>query len=115
MHTSNALTITFNVSINFEKGWSSLDSVTYKASWQQDLITVCNYPSSSKSLSEFSHKLNLTGIPEGKQTVWIHAKGRGGYQDDKVYFYFDDAYNYASISFTIDTIPPKVSGLSVEN
>lgn len=113
LHAANALTISFNVSINFEKGWSYISYVTYKASWQQDTITVYEWRTNDSAnttddpqlLSEFSYKLNLTGIPEGKQNVTISAGGQGGYDDeDWGQFLFSDAYNFTSVSFTVDNI-----------
>ena len=84
LHASNVLTVNFNVSINFEKGWSYISYVNYKASWQQDKITVYEWrtnDSAPQFLSEFTYKLNLTGIPEGNQTVIINAGGHGGYNE----------------------------------
>jgi hypothetical protein len=104
LYASNALTIAFNVSINFERGWSDISYVAYKASWQQDEITVYN-STTNGSLSELSYKLNLTGIPEGKQTVRISAGGGGGYYDEEHgLLFFNDAYNSTAISFTIRSV-----------
>lgn len=101
LYASNALSIAFNVSINFERGWSHISYVAYKASWQQDEITVYDSKTNG-SLSELSYKLNLTGIPEGKQTVRISAGGGGHYNDEENgLLIFNDAYNSTSISFTI--------------
>jgi len=103
-YASKALTIAFNVSINFEKGWSSISYVSYKASWQQDKITVYDSKTNG-SLSELSYKLNLTGIPEGKHTVLISAGGGGSYNDEEHgLLLFKDAYNSTSISFTIHSV-----------
>jgi hypothetical protein len=106
LHTSNTLTIAFNVSINFEKGWSYISEVTYTTSWQQDETLVYEHPSNdTHNPSSFSYDLNLTGIPEGKQSVTISAKGGGGYNDEYNYAHlFDDAYNSTSVSFTIASI-----------
>ena len=110
LHASNSLTVTFNVSINFEQGWSYISYVTYKASWQQDVITVYEWKTDDSVddpifLSEFSYKLNLTEITEGKQTVMINAGGHGGYNDEEYgLLIFDDAYNSTSISFTIRSV-----------
>jgi hypothetical protein len=104
IYASNALTIAFNVSINFERGGSQISYVAYKASWQQDEITVYDSKTNG-SLSELFYTLNLTGIPEGKQTVRISAGGGGHYYDEENgLLLFNDAYNSTSISFTIHRV-----------
>ena len=111
IYALNALTIAFNVSINFERGWSYLSYVSYKASWKQDEIAVFDCETNGY-VSELSYKLNLTGIHEGTHTVVISAGGHGGYRNDGYgLLLFRDAYNSTSISFTIHS----VSILSPEN
>jgi hypothetical protein len=109
LQTSNAITIAFNVSIDFEKGWSYISYVTYMSSWQPEEITVYEWRTNEsfndpKFLSEFSYKLNLTEIPEGKHTLTIIAEGHGGYNEDEGTYIFEDAYNATSISFTIRSL-----------
>ena len=106
VHASNTLTIGFNVSISFEKGWVYISEVTYTASWQQDETVVYEHPRNDTYYpSSFSYNLNLTEIPEGKQSVIISAKGGGGYNDEHNYAHlFDDAHNSTSVSFTIASI-----------
>lgn len=121
LHTSNDLTIAFNVSMNFEKGWSYISYVTYKASWQPNEITIYEWRSNGslndpKFLSEFSYKLNLTGIPEGKQTVMVNVGGHGGYNDERGGpWIFDDAHNSSSISFTVNSAHFVTNILSPQN
>jgi hypothetical protein len=104
LYALNALTIAFNVSINFERGWSYLSYVSYKASWKQDEIAVFDCETNGY-VSELSYKLNLTGIHEGTHTVLISAGGHGGYRNDGYgLLLFRDAYNSTSISFTIHSV-----------
>jgi hypothetical protein len=62
----------------------------------------------------YSRDLSLTEIPEGKQTVTITVRGEGDYVENMVLYYF---YTVGSctVGFTIDTIPPSVSVLELEN
>jgi hypothetical protein len=62
-------------------------------------------------LTEFSHKLNLTGIPEGNHNVTIQATEHGTYlyaRSDYGPFGYNtfSITGSSSISFTIDTTPP---------
>ncbi len=117
--TANSLTIRFNVSISSSytigttiiNGSSYLIDVVCQPSWQ-DAIGAYEYNpyQGDHHLSEFSYELNLTGIPEGNQTVMIRARGGGGYEDGLIYN-FDDAYSWDYLSFTV----VRVSVLSPQN
>jgi hypothetical protein len=65
----------------------------------------------------FTYNLNLTGIPDGKHNITIHASELGYYLIDANLFWYHSFYIdvSSSISFTIETGPPSISVLSLEN
>ena len=75
------------------------------------------------TITEFSKTLNLTGIPEGKHSLIVHARERGAYERyDYVSGFITKVYvtNFliegsSSVVFTVDLKPPKISVLSIEN
>jgi hypothetical protein len=110
-----------NVSLNFNvsAGDLFLSRVYYKADWQEDTTCVYKYynpdPNNiSPPISDFSYSLRLTGVPEGKHNIVITAIEWGSYVDG-IYSYEFRMNGSSSISFIVDGVPPKVSGLSVEN
>jgi hypothetical protein len=100
---------------------SYISYVTYNASWQPSEITIYEWRSNGSFndpnfLSEFSYKLNLTGIPEGKQTVTVNVGGHGGYNDDRGgLLVFEDAHNSSSINFAINSAHFVTNILSPQN
>jgi hypothetical protein len=121
LHSSNNLTISFNATIKSESVNVWITRVQYKRSWQPNNITVWwrqsdylpFYPH-PEDIHEYSSNLGLTGIPEGNQTVTITVVGGGSYSNDRVLYYFD-AVSYYTVGFTVDTVPPEVSVLELDN
>lgn len=119
-YASNNLTISFNVSLPYSPTASrpKINTAYYKASWQNDDVIVYKWSSNELSnpydddpeLTEFSHKLNLTGIPEGNHNITIHATEYGIYWNSST-GWGPFGYNTfsitgsSSVSFTIDTTP----------
>jgi hypothetical protein len=122
LHSSNELTISFKATIKSESATVWITRVHYKTSWQPNNITVWQWsdhdPMTPEDddpyLPEYSYNLSLTGIPEGKQTVTITVYGSGGYSENAVRYYFRAA-SYYTVGFTIDTVPPRVSVLELDN
>ena len=125
-YASNNLPLSFNVSLNSTKTWYDIHITTvyYTTSWQEANVTVYEWkyydlynldPSNDDPfITEFSHELNLTEIPEGKQNITITVLATGSYIKDLVAYSF--ITNVSSfVSFTVDTIAPSVSILSPEN
>ena len=122
VHRSNNLTISFNVKLLRSPLASDprVYTVYYNTSWQNDSVVVYQWSDDDPYLTEFSNKLNLTSIPEGKQNITIRAIEYGKYWNASTN-YGPFGYNTftitgsSSISFTIDTTPPVISALSVQN
>jgi hypothetical protein len=110
-----------------------LETVHYKADWQESNICVYNqtlysreavmfryvFDYKSKTYSEgtsgsYLHELELEGIPEGAHTITVNATERGHYYQGLFEFYGFSLSTQASISFIIDTTP-VVSILPFEN
>jgi hypothetical protein len=122
LHNSNKLRIGFNTTIESKTAEVYLWTIYYKASWQRDNITVYQWSGhdpmtpndDDQYIAAYSRNLSLTEIPEGKQTVTISVRGEGNYVGNMVLYYF---YTVGSctVGFTIDTIPPSVSVLELDN
>jgi hypothetical protein len=122
LRNSSNLTITFKATIDS----GSITDVYYKPSWQPNNTTVTLYDYSDIFSGEI--KLNLTGIPEGNQTIAITAYGRDSYYgtvhiqreypwdpDTTPACFYSDSVSYYIIGFTVDTVPPQVSVLELDN
>ena len=117
VNRSNNLTISFNVKLLSSPLASDprVYTVYYNTSWQNDSV-VYQWSFGHPYLTEFSHKLNLTSIPEGKQNITIRAIEYGKYWSPPPFWYTTFTITgSSSISFTIDTTPPVISALSVQN
>jgi hypothetical protein len=124
VYPSNNLTISFDVRILPSPNASNfhIDTIYYNTSWQNDSVVVYKWSyhvlenpyDDDPYLTEISQELNLTNIPEGKQNVTIQAIGDGTYFNDVFYNTFSITGS-SSISFTIDTTPPTISVLSIQN
>jgi hypothetical protein len=121
VNRSNNLTISFNVKLLRSPRASDprVYTVYYNTSWQNGSV-VYQWSFGHPYLTEFSNKLNLTSIPEGNQNITIRAIEYGKYWNASTN-YGPFGYNTftvtgsSSISFTIDTTPPVISALSVQN
>jgi hypothetical protein len=87
-------------------------NIQYEADWQPERVCVyeLNPDTNMPLLTEFSTAINFTGVSDGKHTVRVYATERGRY-----IFYVFEISGSSSVSFTVDTEPPKVSILSLEN
>ena len=118
LHNLNKMRISFNASV---ESTAQIWTVYYKASWQQENITIYQYgnPGSpviatQPALTEYSRTLEFPSIPEGKQTVTITVRAEGGYAENKVYYSFSTV-DSCTVSFTIDTVPSAVSVSELDN
>jgi hypothetical protein len=116
-YASNNVSLVFNVSVTGSKIANHITYVYYKIDWHEGEIYVHsqNYSDPDrKQIKEFSCDELLTGIPEGNHTVSICVSAAGGYYEGSYYYYF---YNRGTslVNFNVDTTPPVVSSLSLEN
>jgi hypothetical protein len=117
VYPSNNLIISFNVKLLYSISASDtrIYTVYYYTSWQNEIVIVYQWSDDDPYLTEFSNKLNLTSIPEGKQNITIRAIEYGIYWGDTFYYTTFNITGSSSISFTIDTTPPTISALSIQN
>lgn len=126
VYASNNLTLNFNSIIDNRSDYLyfqvRIKSVYYQTSWQTDNVTLyrwsdndpLNLNDDDPFINEYSCKLSLTGIPEGKQTVTIIVTEAGSYADGAIWCSFGTV-DSETVSFVIDTTPPNVSILQMEN
>jgi hypothetical protein len=86
--------------------------IQYEVDWQPERVCVYELipETNMPLLTEFSTAISFTGVSDGKHTVRVYATERGRY-----IFYVFEISGSSSVSFTVDTEPPKVSILSLEN
>jgi hypothetical protein len=122
MHNSNSLSLFLNVSFikpnTIPKAYvynEYLSEIYFKADWQQNETYVYTFNYQQPRINEFNYHLNFTGIPEGKHNVTFYAIQDGVYAQSLYRYYSLERKFASSVFFTIDTICPNVSVLSVEN
>jgi hypothetical protein len=108
VYASNDITLNLEISIT-QTHILEFQGVYYKASWQ---------PDSSLPLL-LVQSVNLKNVPEGPQWIQVYAIA-GGEQGTRTVnytaYYVSYHVNASSIvNFTIDTTPPEVSIVSLEN
>jgi len=124
----NYFALTFNVSAPTGPTVNSpiVMAIYYKADWQQNNVSVYKYTSDPYSgratngrYTEYSSNLNLTGIPEGNHSIIVSASYHGWYiPGNDPHTLSMNGFSIggsSSVNFTIDTISPNVSVLSVDN
>jgi hypothetical protein len=92
-----------------------LSAVYFQADWQQNATYVYNYHYTWPRITEFNYYLNFTGIPDGDHNITVYALQEGIYSTSIYEYYSLDREVNASVFFTIDTVLPVVSVLSVKN
>jgi hypothetical protein len=103
-YNTNNISLTFVARVG-EAGNASrmhIFSVHYRAAWLQNDIEVNSFEL-YRSLSEFQHTINLTGIPEGNHSVEVRAIETGTYYADLFSYYSFIMPGSSSVSFTINT------------
>lgn len=120
VYNSNNVTLSFNVHVEESGGatYVRLMQVYYKTDWEQNETYVYNneaisIPYEPHAITEFSYNMNLTGIPEGKHYITVHAVEWGAYIDG-LFVHMFSINGSSSVSFTID-VSPSVSVLSLVN
>jgi hypothetical protein len=104
----NSVNLTCRVNVGESKtAWSRLiNEVYYEADWQQNKTYIFGpigdmyyYPSGNSSTIDCN--LSLTGVPEGKHNITVHAVEYGAYNPPYVSTFSIKASS--SICFTVDT------------
>ncbi|MGB9842478.1 MAG: hypothetical protein ACPLKZ_07150 [Candidatus Bathyarchaeales archaeon] len=125
-YASNNVSLTFNVTIpKSNKSSFSISEVYYRTSWQRLAKISINFESTN---GDPRLSINMTNIPEGPHWLEVYATATGfGYWTRNVtdhlsptphiiHYYVDYRITgSAMVNFTIDTQPPIISTLSVEN
>jgi hypothetical protein len=115
-----------NVSINFKATvgesatatFTRINTVYYITDWNQNKTYVYRYYNFEENVfdterrTEFSHKLNITAAPEGNHTITVYANEYGFYEHRGAGFFIT---GFSSVNFTIDTTPPEVAVMPIEN
>ena len=116
---SNNISLSFNVTMS--KSTYMITTVWFEVDWQEGNTTVYRLDMSTADyiydrswITEFSYNKTLTGIPEGNHSIRVIASAHGSYARDMTTYDFDIGGS-SSVNFTIDTSPPKISILSIQN
>ena len=110
-YNMNNVSFTFNVSAGQSN--TGIAEIFFLGRWQQN-TTYVDFAAFNYSLPpQLSY--NLTGIPEGNQSITICAVATGTYYGDLFRYYRFYITSVASVNFVIDTTPPQVTILAVEN
>jgi hypothetical protein len=130
-YTTNQISLTFNVTLPQSNITSAtgISYVSYNADWKEKPIQIYNpegmatglmYHEGASPLCTFKDgvdcfKIDFYGIPEGNHSITIQAVGECQYHEDiwVQRFFIDSAPSI--VNFTIDTIAPAVSVISMEN
>jgi hypothetical protein len=107
----------YNSRVYYNSSWQS------NSSWELNINNASVIPSTLINDRNFEYSIKMEGIPEGPQWLEVYAVGEGfnntGYEIKGLnLIYYVDFYKVvgsSTVNFTIDTTPPNVSVLSVEN
>ena len=118
-YASNNIPLVFNVSITESNNTHRIGSIYCKVDWNDSLIYVYSQDvtvpaNEQKWITEYFCDTLLTRVPEGNHNVSINVIATGGYYESG---YYKSFYNNGDslVNFIVDTTPPVVSSLSVEN
>ncbi len=115
-----------NVTINFkaEVGksttafYTSISKVYYTSDWNKNRTYVYQFYDPVHDVLDVHKRLEYSlcelTVPEGKHTITVYALEEGTYIRRAAMHAFNST-NFSSVNFTINTMPPNVSVLSVEN
>lgn len=122
-YASNNVSLNFNVSIPESNNVSlSLTELYYRASWQQ-LRNISIWSPLYYSLP-IQLSINLTGIPEGPHWLEVYAVVKGEITTRQeitngifftTYYVIFKINGSSVVSFTIDTTPPSITVLFLQN
>jgi hypothetical protein len=118
VYASKSVSLNISVSIP-ESMWNQysldLNEVRYQMDWKESAATLYHYRvGSGLFITDFSKNVTLTDIPEGYHNITFIAQGYGGYCEGFTGKYFYVASS-TMIRFSVDTISPRVSILSLKD
>ena len=133
-YPGGGVSLSFNVSVGDSSTASArwIGEIYYRADWQPDNVYVYEYwtntssgpPTHNGIFTDLSYNLNPTGTTNGPHNITVYASEMGQYEkpDPSLGFgpygiaYYSFIINSSStVFFTIDTISPTISILSLEN
>ena len=131
-HSATSITFSLNVSVGESTTASSkfIREIHYKVDWQTSNTTLYELNptgdpySTEKVITSFSKTLNLTGIPDGTHSLTVYANEKGAYYNYTdygegsvwtEYYYLFEINSSSSVFFTVDTTPPAISVLSLQD
>jgi hypothetical protein len=115
-----------NVTINFkaEVGesttafYKTMSKVYYTSDWNRNRTYIYQFYDPVQEILDTSKRTEYSlcelNVPEGKHTITVYALEEGNYIRQATMHAFSIT-GLSSVDFTIDTMPPKVLILSVEN
>ena len=111
-----------------------LEEIYYKADWLSSNTTIykfivsiydsSNYKPPNPTITHLSTTINLTDVPEGNHRITLYANETGYYRSSKYSSSANDTFNYyydfkiigsSTLNFSVDTIAPVISSISIEN
>ena len=118
VYAANNLTFTFNISAPESTTAANppfISEVYYETDWQEDSIRVYGFPYHyDPRPTKLDFSFAITEIPEGQHNIAVHATGSGWYLNG-LYSHDFNIHGSSPVNFVIDTIPPNVTVLSMEN
>jgi hypothetical protein len=124
IYIENSLNLTLSVSVDSIVGDVRcsyfIQEITYKADWLPKNKTVYT----ASKVDEFSSNINLKDIPEGKHSIVVFVIARGSYERQTgermllhpiITVYGFNVSSSSSVIFNIDTVPPEVSIMQMQN
>jgi hypothetical protein len=120
LYKSNNVTLSFDARLGESASgeYMRIMQVYYKADWEQNETYVYNnegiyIPYDENAITKFSYDIELTGVPEGKHYITVHAVEWGAYIND-LFVHMFSINGSSSVGFTVD-VSPNVSVLSLQN
>ena len=125
IYIENCINLTLSVSVDYfgsdVKRSYFIHEITYKADWLAKTKNVYGIPS---EIDAFSTNIYLTDIPEGEHSIVVSVTARGSYKSQTgeriglhpiVTVYGFNLSASSAVTFSIDTVPPEVSILQMQN
>jgi hypothetical protein len=124
-YNTDSITLNFNASVEefSEGGYNSplirgmrIDESSYTADWLDNFtqIDLATYLDPEEASDRVSVSLNLSGIPDGKHVIRVHVFAQGSIVDPFHWYTFETGGS-SKVSFTIDTVPPRVTVFPIGN